>query len=46
VQLPRAVAYIVLSSRDEKSYRKDSGALADVLKTFSYLEPHFEKKEN
>ncbi len=27
VQLPRAVAYIVLSSRDEASYRKDSGAL-------------------
>src|SRR5437016_12781816 len=39
VQLPRAVAYIVLSSRDEKSYRKDSGALQEVLKTFVYLEP-------
>src|SRR5438477_1273252 len=39
VQLPRAVAYVVLSSRDEKSYRKDSGALQEVLKTFVYLEP-------
>lgn len=39
VQLPHAVAYIVLSSRDEPSYRKDSGALQEVLKTFVYLEP-------
>jgi len=39
VQLPRAVAYIVLSSRDEASYRKDSPALQEVLKTFVYLEP-------
>jgi hypothetical protein len=39
VQLPHAVAYIVLSSRDQKSYRKDSGALQDVLKTFVYLAP-------
>jgi hypothetical protein len=39
VQLPKAVAYIVLSSRDEASYRKDSGALQEVLKTFMYLEP-------
>jgi hypothetical protein len=44
VQLPRAVAYIVLSSRDQASYKKDSGALQDVLKnTFLYLEP---KKES
>jgi hypothetical protein len=43
VQLPHAVAYIVLSSRDQASYKKDSGALQDVLKnTFVYLEP---KKE-
>ena len=43
VQLPHAVAYIVLSSRDQASYKKDSGALQDVLKnTFFYLEP---KKE-
>ena len=40
VQLPHAVAYIVLSSRDNASYKKDSGALEDVLKnTFVYLEP-------
>jgi hypothetical protein len=39
VQLPKAVAYIVLSSRDEPSYRKDSGALQELLKTFIYLEP-------
>jgi hypothetical protein len=39
VQLPKAVAYVVLSSRDEASYRKDSPALAEVLKTFVYLEP-------
>lgn len=39
VQLPRAVAYIVLSSRDEASYRKDAPALREVLRTFAYLEP-------
>jgi hypothetical protein len=39
VQLPHAVAYIVLSSRDEASYRKDSGALEKVLKTLVYIEP-------
>jgi hypothetical protein len=39
VQLPHAVAYIVLSSRDEASFRKDSHALQDVLKSFAYLEP-------
>jgi hypothetical protein len=39
VQLPRAVAYIVLSSRDEASYRKDSPALQEALKSFIYLEP-------
>src|SRR5260370_4427545 len=39
VQLPHAVAYIVLSSRGEANYRKDSGALQEVLKTFVYLEP-------
>ena len=39
VQLPHAVAYIVLSSRDRASYQKDSPALEDVLKTFIYLEP-------
>jgi tetratricopeptide (TPR) repeat protein len=39
VQLPHAVAYIVLSSRDHASYQKDSGALQQVLKTFVYLKP-------
>jgi tetratricopeptide (TPR) repeat protein len=39
VQLPHAVAYIVLSSRDRSSYEKDSGALQQVLKNFTYLEP-------
>jgi tetratricopeptide (TPR) repeat protein len=37
VQLPHAVAYIVLSSRDYASYQKDSGALQQALKTFTYL---------
>jgi hypothetical protein len=45
VQLPRAVAYIVLSSQDEPSYRKDSGALQEVLKTFVYLEPKTDTKK-
>ena len=39
IQLPHAVAYIVLSSRDKASYEKDSGALEKVLKTLVYLEP-------
>jgi len=45
VQLPRAVAYIVLSSRDEASYRKDSDAVQEVLKTFMYLEPKTDTKK-
>src|SRR5437899_4055326 len=44
VQLPKAVAYIVLSFRDEASYRKDAPALREVLKTFSYLEPKTENE--
>jgi hypothetical protein len=43
VQLPKAVAYIVLSSRDEASYRKDAPALREVLQTFTYLEPKIEQ---
>jgi hypothetical protein len=39
VQLPKAVAYVVLSSRDDASYCKDAHALREVLKTFIYLEP-------
>src|ERR1043166_8066891 len=33
IQLPHAVAYIVLSSRDKASYSKDAPALETVLKT-------------
>ena len=39
VQLPHAVAYIVLSSRDKTSYSKDAPALEKVLKTLVHLEP-------
>ena len=42
VQLPKAVAYIVLSSHDEASYRKDAAALREALKMFAYLEPKAE----
>src|SRR5438105_3085852 len=42
IQLPHDVAYIVLSSRDEPSYRKDCGALQEALKTFVYLDPKAE----
>jgi hypothetical protein len=38
VQLSHAVGYIVLSSRDHVSYRKDAGALEKVLKTLVYLQ--------
>ena len=44
VQLPHAVGYIVLSSRDQASYHKDPGALEKVLKTLIYIEPKFENK--
>ena len=44
VQLPKAVAYVVLSSQDEASYQKDAPALQEVLKTFVYLEPKGENK--
>jgi hypothetical protein len=46
VQLPHAVAYIVLSARDQGSYRKYAGALKEVLKSFTYLEPKTEKNQN
>ena len=42
VQLFAAVAYIVLSSRDQPSYRKDSDALEKVLKTLVYFDPKSE----
>jgi hypothetical protein len=43
VQLPHAVAYIVLSARNEASYRKHAGALKEVLNSFGYLEPKTER---
>ena len=46
IQLPKAVAYIVLSSRDEASYRKYAPALREVLKTFVYLQPKIEGKQH
>ena len=42
VQLPLGVAYIVLTSRDQASYKKDSGALEKVLQSLTYLEPKSE----
>ena len=42
VQLPQAVGYIVLTSRDQASYQKDSDVLEKVLKTLVYLEPKSE----
>ena len=42
VQLPQGVAYIVLTSRDQASYQKDSGALEKVLKSMAYVEPKSE----
>jgi hypothetical protein len=37
IQLPKAVAYIVFSARDEVSYRKNSSALNNVLRSFAYM---------
>src|SRR6267378_6327959 len=37
VQLPRGVAFIVLTSRDKASYEKDSDKLEKVLKTLVYV---------
>jgi len=42
IQLPEGVAFIVLTSRDQASYQKDSGVLEKVLKTLVYLEPKSE----
>jgi tetratricopeptide (TPR) repeat protein len=42
IQLPQGVAFIVLQSRDQASYRKDSGVLEKVLKTLVYVEPKSE----
>jgi hypothetical protein len=46
IQLPHAVAYVVLSSRDESSYRKDSPALREALKGFAYLEPKSDREQH
>jgi hypothetical protein len=45
VQLPKAVAYIVFSARDEASYRKYFPALNDVLKSFAYMKVEGVNKE-
>lgn len=37
IQLPKAVAYIVFSARDEASYRQYFPALNEVLKSFAYM---------
>jgi tetratricopeptide (TPR) repeat protein len=42
VQLPQGVAYIVLTSRNQASYQRDSGVLEKVLKTLVYVEPKSE----
>src|SRR4029077_8596249 len=39
IQLPRGVAFIVLTSRDKASYQKDSDKLEKVLKTLFYVGP-------
>src|SRR5436190_20471000 len=44
VQLPHAVAYIVLSSRNKTSYSKDAPALEKVLKTLAYLKPKSDQR--
>jgi hypothetical protein len=46
VQLPRAVAYIVLSSRNETANREASPALEEVLETLVYLEPKADSKSH
>ncbi len=46
IQLPRAVAYIVFSARDEASYRKNFPALNEVLKSFAYMKVEGDHKQN
>lgn len=45
IQLPGAVAYIILSSRDEASFRKDAPALLEVLKSFASMEVKAEERK-
>jgi hypothetical protein len=43
--LPKAVAYIVFSARDEASYRKNFPALNEVLKSFAYMKVEGDHKQ-
>jgi tetratricopeptide (TPR) repeat protein len=42
VQLPQGVGYIVLTSRDQANYQRDSGALEKVLQSLVSVEPKSE----
>jgi tetratricopeptide (TPR) repeat protein len=42
IQLPQGVGYIVLTSRDQANYQKDSGALEKVLQSLVSVEPKSE----
>ena len=46
IQLPKAVAYIVFSARDEASYRKNFPALNEVLKSFTYMKVEGDHKQH
>jgi hypothetical protein len=46
IQLPKAVAYIVFSARDEASYRKNFHALNEALKSFAYMKVEGDHKQN
>ena len=46
IQLPKAVAYIVFSARDEGSYRKNFPALNEVLKSFTYMKGEGDHKQH
>lgn len=46
IQLPKAVAYIVFSARDEASYRKNFPALNQVLKSFAYMKVEDDHKQH
>ena len=45
IQLPKAVAYIVFSARDEASYRKYFPALNEVLKSFACMKVEGDHKQ-
>jgi len=46
IQLPKAVAYIVFSARDEASYRKYFPALNEALKSFAYMKVEGDHKQH